>query len=64
VGSGWAFRAVQEDQFEESAGRIGSENQVAGGVFGDLFHDDGVAQRMLDLLYVDSVPKCRQRTST
>ncbi len=57
---GWPLRAVHDDHFEESAGGIGSENQVADRVFCDLFHDDGVAKRMLDLLYVNSVPKCRQ----
>lgn len=57
---GWALRAVHDDQFEEPASRVGSENQVAGGVFGDLFHDDGITQRMLDLLDVNSVPICRQ----
>jgi hypothetical protein len=43
VDHGWASRAVHDDQLEEPAGWV----------FGDLFHDDGIAQRMIDLLYVD-----------
>ena len=60
VDHGWALGTVHHDQLEEAAGGVGSENEVAGGVFCDLFHDDGTAQRMLDLLDVNSVPKCRQ----
>jgi hypothetical protein len=60
VDHGWAVRTVHNNQFEEPAGSVGSENEVAGGVFCDLFHDDGIAQRMLDFLDVNSVPKCRQ----
>jgi hypothetical protein len=60
VDHGWALGSIHDDQFKEPAGGVRSQSQVAGGVFGDLFHDDGIAQRMLDLLDVNFVPDCRQ----
>jgi hypothetical protein len=51
------FTAVHHDDFEEVAGTIGADDQVANWVVGHFLDDNGMANRVVDVSFVDAVPQ-------